>query len=123
MIVSRGASDRRRRRPEGGARRLAADSQREETFARHGAGFVRGSNPPLSPPMGFPEPFRPPTVDPTAFAARPPVPWSVRLGCLLAWLGVCICLLLLQGETALRSWLCPVRGGCETVLSSQYADL
>src|SRR5579862_4963747 len=73
--------------------------------------------------MGLPEPLRLSTVDPTISAASAPIPISVRLGSLLAWLGVCICLLLLQGETSLRSWLCPVRGGCETVLSSQYANL
>jgi protein-disulfide isomerase len=73
--------------------------------------------------MGFPEPPPPPTTDPTASSGALAVPLSVRLGSLLAWLGVCICFLLLQGETALRSWLCPVRGGCETVLASRYSNL
>ena len=45
------------------------------------------------------------------------------MGCFLAWLGVWLCFLLLQKEAALRSFFCPLRGGCETVLSSQFASL
>ena len=60
---------------------------------------------------------------PEAAPAQPAIPASVRLGGFLAWLGVCLCFLLLQGNAALRSYLCPMSGGCETVLGSQYATL
>lgn len=42
-------------------------------------------------------------------------------GCLLAWLGVLLCFLLLNGHAA--ALFCPARLGCETVLSSGYGAL
>ena len=72
--------------------------------------------------MEFPEPPPLSPVEPTA-ATHAAIPFSVRLGCLLAWLGVCLCFLLLQRETAFRAFFCPARGGCEAVLGSRYAEL
>ncbi|MEP6667764.1 MAG: vitamin K epoxide reductase family protein [Chthoniobacter sp.] len=73
--------------------------------------------------MGFPEPSRPPNADLHAPTGRGSAPVPVWLGSVLAWLGVCLCFVLLQRETGLRSFLCPARGACEAVLSSQYAQL
>lgn len=73
--------------------------------------------------MGFPEPPHP---SPEHSATQPEhslLPISVRVGCLLAWFGLCLCFLLLQRETSLHALVCPVRGSCETVLNSPYAQL
>ncbi|EDY16627.1 DSBA oxidoreductase [Chthoniobacter flavus Ellin428] len=72
--------------------------------------------------MGNSDLLRPSTPD-SSSAARLEVPPSVRLGSLLAWLGVSLCFLLLQKDAGLHSFFCPPRGGCETVLGSQFATI
>lgn len=73
--------------------------------------------------MGSPESIHPLPAEPAAAIASLRVPFWVRVGGLLAWFGACLCFLLLQKGSALHSYFCPVRGGCETVLGSQYASL
>lgn len=48
---------------------------------------------------------------------------SLLLSAILAWLGVSICLLLLQGHDLGGSIFCGVRAGCEAILASRYAVL
>jgi protein-disulfide isomerase/uncharacterized membrane protein len=62
-----------------------------------------------------------PATGPASDGAALPIPPSILAGCILAWLGALICFLLLQEHAGLRAVVCPVRGGCETVLASQYA--
>lgn len=73
--------------------------------------------------MGSPEPSHQPSAEPPAATDSPRIPFWVHLGGLLAWLGVCVCFLILQKGSALHSFFCPVHGGCETVLGSAYARL
>ncbi len=70
--------------------------------------------------MGSPESLHSLAAEPSAASK---IPFWVRLGCLLAWLGACLCFLLLQKGTALHSYFCPATGSCETVLGSPYASL
>lgn len=73
--------------------------------------------------MGPPEPTRPLSAElPVPVESSRALLW-VRLGCLLAWFGACVCFLLLQGSSGLHSYFCPVRGGCETVLGSPYSTV
>jgi len=74
--------------------------------------------------MGSPEPLHPLAPEPlAAAAASSKAPFWVRAGCFLAWLGACLCFLLLQKGTALHSYFCPASGSCDTVLGSPYASL
>ncbi|MDR3400872.1 MAG: vitamin K epoxide reductase family protein [Chthoniobacter sp.] len=74
--------------------------------------------------MGSPEPLRPPNDDLHAPpGGRRAIPVPLWLGSVLAWLGVCLCFVLLQRESGLGSFFCPTRGACETVLGSQYAQV
>jgi uncharacterized membrane protein/predicted DsbA family dithiol-disulfide isomerase len=67
------------------------------------------------------DPVSPAPADSAADGSIRPIPASILTGCVLSWLGSLICFLLLQEHTGLRALVCPVRGGCETVLSSPYA--
>ena len=49
------------------------------------------------------------------------VPASVRLGCLLAWIGIWLCLLLLNPEAGWASAICPRFEDCSQILHSRYA--
>ena len=97
------------------------------TFARHRRLIVRGSSLPDAPSpflMGSPEPSRPPNDDlPAPPGGRPSIPVPVWLGGVLAWLGLCLCFVLLQRESGLGSFFCPARGDCEAVLGSRYAQV
>ena len=47
--------------------------------------------------------------------------WPFLLPSVLAWLGVSISILLLQRHAGTPSLFCPVRAGCDSVLSSKYS--
>ncbi len=66
--------------------------------------------------MAFPQQFS------ASFSQAPTAVW-VRLGAFLSWFGVCLCSLLVQKDAAIRAYLCPLRGGCEAVLGSQFAAI
>ncbi len=51
------------------------------------------------------------------------VPAAICIGNALAWVGTLIAVLLSSRESALRSFLCPAHGGCETVLQSGFSEL
>lgn len=63
-----------------------------------------------------------PVSAPDAGRAERPVPSSLFVGCVLAWLGTLTSLLLLERHAGVRAFFCPVERGCETVLASQYAE-
>ncbi len=48
---------------------------------------------------------------------------AVLMSCALAWIGLSISILLVQQKAGVTSLFCPVRAGCETVLSSKYASM
>ena len=49
--------------------------------------------------------------------------WAILAGCALAWIGLSISILLVQHPAGLPTLFCPVRGGCDAVLSSKYASM
>jgi len=73
--------------------------------------------------MDLPQPIRASATKPPEQSAAAEVPFPVHFGAVLAWLGVCVSFLLLQAETGLRSYFCPVQSGCETVLKSPFASV
>jgi len=48
---------------------------------------------------------------------------AILLPCVLAWLGATVSLLLAHATSRTHGLLCPVRTGCEAVLSSRYAAI
>lgn len=48
------------------------------------------------------------------------MPRSVRLGCLIAWIGIWLCLLLLRYEAGWASAICPRGANCLQILHSRY---
>ena len=48
---------------------------------------------------------------------------AILTSCVLAWLGATISTLLLHSDSEVHALLCPVRVGCEAVLSSRYAAM
>ena len=49
--------------------------------------------------------------------------WSILACGALAWIGLTISILLVQHHAGLPTLFCPVRAGCDAVLSSKYASM
>ena len=60
---------------------------------------------------------------PEGAAQRGSAEGAILICCALAWLGLSISILLVQQHAGVPTLFCPVRGGCEAVLSSKYASV
>ena len=63
------------------------------------------------------------TPDAMVLPPRESAEGAILVSGALAWIGLSISILLVQQKAGMTSLFCPVRAGCETVLSSKYASM